>query len=484
MGFSRTNKILLILIIVVLTAFAQMIANLYKIPYKVLISLLFFLIIIVSALYLYKLFKMSNKLNFLSKIPHKDLKSKYELFQSEKEILQHKPYLNYISIKNFDDIIQICGVSYSPMIETIIIDKIKKNLPDVDIYEIKETTHLLVATYPIDINVVLKEFKKPMEGNNNIETFNLHAKVITLEHSAYENKQLHEIIRIFDYAMRELEKSELNNMTVNSNFIKHMEEEQFYQLHLEAAIRKQEIISYFQPKYNPKTNEIVGAEALSRWIKEDKIISPGNYIYIAEATGLIYDLDIASFENACSFIAELSENKLLKPSFKISTNLSAITLRNLEANTLYDILNKYQVNPKHLSVEITESIVIDYKKIKPLLVDIHKFGLTIEIDDFTAGNSSLTVLGLTQASYVKVDQAVLPEKIDVQSNEVMIYIGLVELLFKLGFHVVAEGVETKEQLEFVKSLGVEIIQGYFYSKPINKEDFKVKLKTINKINLK
>ncbi|MFU8786568.1 MAG: EAL domain-containing protein [Candidatus Izemoplasmataceae bacterium] len=422
------EKRLFVALFIVVIFMSYLLTNLLDSPGLVIITFTFFIGLMGYITYLSNtLLKIKLEIESLRN-PHTGLQTKYELYKKAQTLDLADYYLTYFSINNFQEIINVCGISYSPMIEMMVKDKISSIVPDADIYEIKEATHLLMTRYPIDIKQIISEFDKPLKGHNHIETFNLNAKIITFDHEVSITKPIQEILQIFDYAHQVLEKSKQHVLLIKDDFIHQMEEETYFKAHIESALKNEDIVSFFQPKYDSVTKKIIGAEALSRWLNQETLVSPSKYIYIAEASGLIYDLDLISFDNACRLIKRLAKEDLLEETFKVSTNLSTITLKNLKAKTLETMIDKHQVNPKHLSVEITESIAVDYNAIKPLLDGIFKLGITIEIDDFTAGNSSLTVLSLMHASIVKVDQAVLPKLIDNSSNETMIYQGIVSLL--------------------------------------------------------
>lgn len=241
-------------------------------------------------------------------------------------------------------------------------------------------------------------------------------------------------------------------------------EERFYD-----AIKKEEFVLWFQPKYNPYTNKIVGAEALVRWITADgNIISPGEFIPVFEENGLISQLDEYVFRLVCEHQKKWKDRGMkLIP---ISVNLSRNSMHQLDVAQRYKrIVEECGISPKLVPIEITESAAIDTIEIKPLADDFFEAGFPLHMDDFGSGKSSLTGLNVIHFEVVKLDKSLIDYIGDEHGELVLMY--TIALGKELGLHLVAEGVETEEQLNYMRDIGCDAIQGYYYCKPLPLEYF-------------
>lgn len=241
-----------------------------------------------------------------------------------------------------------------------------------------------------------------------------------------------------------------------------------------SAIANREFKVYYQPKYDVNTENIVGAEALVRWQKPDgTLISPGAFIPLFESDGLVVHLDEYVFENVCQFQKERMENKL--PMVPISVNLSRVSiLFNDVVEHYVDIVNQKQIPFECVPIELTESATLYSEKILEITDQLVKAGFTLHMDDFGSGYSSLTSLNELNFSTVKLDKSLI-NYID-QARGKKIVQQAIDLGHGLDMKVVAEGVESKEQRDCLKEMHCDMIQGFYYSKPLKQEDFIEKLR--------
>lgn len=389
------------------------------------------------------------------------------LFKNKKLTNNHFVYIN---IHNFEDIVDACGINFTDMITSNVVGRLRELFNQQELYRLSEDEYVVVSNITINVEHIFDSFKEGMKGHEGIDTYDFRIKVVSLDLESLKYLEIDELLKLFSFGYSKIKTSVVNSICIDSDMMKEMNNQMFYQGNLLNALTNEKLINFYQVKVNPSTNEIVGCEALSRWYEDGEVILPGKYISLAEANGLIYEIDLLSFRNSCKLISKLDELNILSDNFKISSNLSPITLKNLKFKTLKDIIDEFKVDIKHLSVEVTESVTIDFEIVQNILDEISKSGITIEIDDFSAGNSSFTILPLLKANVLKLDMAILPKDPN-NKNEAFIYKGLVDISKKLGFKLTAEGVETKVQVDFVKSIGVDTIQGYYYSRPISETDF-------------
>lgn len=241
-----------------------------------------------------------------------------------------------------------------------------------------------------------------------------------------------------------------------------------------SAIANREFKVYYQPKYDVNTESIVGAEALVRWQKTDgTLISPGAFIPLFESDGLVVHLDEYVFESVCQFQKERMENKL--PMVPISVNLSRASIHFSDVVDRYvDIVNQKQIPFECVPIELTESATLYSEKILEITDQLVNAGFTLHMDDFGSGYSSLTSLNELNFSTVKLDKSLIDYIDQVRGKKIVQQ--AINLGHGLDMKVVAEGVESKEQRDCLKEMHCDMIQGFYYSKPLKQEDFIEKLR--------
>ena len=231
-----------------------------------------------------------------------------------------------------------------------------------------------------------------------------------------------------------------------------------------------------QPQINHATKLMVGAEALMRWKNpEFGIQFPGDFIPVLEKYDLIYRADLFVFEQVCKFQREQIDNhEVIVP---ISVNLSRHDIvHNDYVEQLENIRRKYDIPVKYLRIEITESSAIGgMELVRTVLDKLHGCGYLVEMDDFGSGYSSLNVLKDLEVDIIKLDMRFMQGEIGGRGG--VIISSIVQMAKWLKTIIIAEGVETIEQADYMKSIGCNYIQGYVYSKPVPVEEFRELLKT-------
>lgn len=240
---------------------------------------------------------------------------------------------------------------------------------------------------------------------------------------------------------------------------------------MSGALADRQFVVYYQPQYSHSTGMLLGAEALVRWKHPEKgLISPGIFIPIFEKNGFISRLDLYVFEQVCAFIRKCIDKKLVV--VPISTNFSRHDIFMPDfVERLEAIRDKYDVPVKYLRVEITESVVMGSSSIvNEVVKKLHSYGYVVEMDDFGSGYSSLNVLKDIELDVIKLDMMFLSEK-EENNKGGTILSSVVRMAKWLEMPVIAEGVETVKQADFLRSIGCDYIQGYLYSRPIPEEEF-------------
>lgn len=234
----------------------------------------------------------------------------------------------------------------------------------------------------------------------------------------------------------------------------------------EQALKDHEFVIYFQPKYNPRTNNIVGAEALVRWMTADLgMLMPGQFIPLFESNGFIAKLDLYVFEQTCGFIQELQKAGIAE--FPVSVNLSRYSLNKPDFMREYvQVWSDYRIEASLLEFEITETLVFENReRLNDLLRTIHRHGFRVAMDDFGSGYSSLNMLKDVEIDVLKLDREFFNQ--NASSTRGLFIVGrLIELAKDLGIQVVAEGVESSDIVEFLIDYNCDLIQGYYYSPPV------------------
>ncbi len=244
---------------------------------------------------------------------------------------------------------------------------------------------------------------------------------------------------------------------------------------LRSAINNNQLRLYYQPIIDTRTNTLYGCEALVRWEHPKYgIVTPDNFIKLAEEGGFMAKIGKWIIQQAC---AQLRIMESLGLSVRIAINISSkqLTQNHLE-HTLKTIINETAVNPRLLELEVTESFLMEnVKQVEIALSNLQKIGITTAIDDFGTGYSSLARLKKLPISKLKIDKSFIDDIPD-DTDDMQIASTIIALAKQLGLSVVAEGVETKEQVDFLKEQGCHLMQGYYFSEAIAQEEFNTYLK--------
>ncbi len=240
---------------------------------------------------------------------------------------------------------------------------------------------------------------------------------------------------------------------------------------LRQAVLNREFIVFFQPKIEPVHGLITGAEALVRWQKQDGTrVSPGDFIPLAEETGLIIPLGEQVLDICCRMIARL--NTLGYTNLSVAVNLSPLQFSQTNlVERILALLQQHAVSNTQLELEITETTMMtNLAKTIETLNQLVDAGIAISIDDFGTGYSSLAYLKKFPIKTLKIDRCFIRD-LTKDPNDAQLVETIMLMAHNLGIGVVAEGVETEEQLEWLKCRGCEMIQGFYYSKPLSEDDF-------------
>ena len=244
---------------------------------------------------------------------------------------------------------------------------------------------------------------------------------------------------------------------------------------LRQAIDQEQLQLYYQPKIDSKTNKMIGMEALIRWYDSEMgFISPNKFIPLAEQCGLINQIGDWVLYTAAKQTKIWEEEYGI--SLRVAVNVSPISFK--ESTFVEKVkvtLHELNVNPQSIELEITEnSMMTDTENLIAILAQLKEIGLTISIDDFGSGYSSFSYLKKFPIDALKIDQSFIRD-LKPKSDDTEMVLAIIQLAHALKLHVVAEGVETEEAMRILKENKCDLIQGYYYSKPLSVEDFSKKI---------
>lgn len=403
----------------------------------------------------------------------------YFLLQAQK-ILEERGNKNYdficIDIERFKLVNDICGIEIG--------NKILRSVGQIILEESKKWNGI-AGHFSEDIFFVLNErpesfdekgFRDIVDRLNSIEEvkrFGLHLRLVF---GIYQVKNFRASISVMcDRAQMAAQKIKgrygVYYCYYDDSIRKKMIGEQKIAGSMEAALKNREFLVYYQPKYDLATETIAGAEALVRWKSKDMgMMAPADFIPLFEKNGFITRMDMFVWEKVCIDLrAWLSAGNKLVP---VSVNVSRADLLNPSlVENLSNLVKKYDIPPKFLHLEITESAYTeDPEQIVKIIYELRKRGFMIEMDDFGSGYSSLNMLSEMPIDILKLDMTFVRNEME-RTNGRGILSYIISLANWLNLKVVAEGVETKGQVTQLKQMGCSYVQGYYFSKPLDRDEF-------------
>lgn len=315
---------------------------------------------------------------------------------------------------------------------------------------------------------ILDEIRKPYLISNYDFRLSVSIGIALFNNS---NNSIDELMKFADTAMYHAKENGKNNYSYFDPSLQQKMEEKVNLLErLNNAIEKEMMVLHYQPQLTFKNgeNEIIGVEALIRWIDPiHGIIPPNNFIPLAEETNLIIPLGEWILKKAIEQI-KIWENDSIKKDWRISVNISS---KQFEKDNFSDLLksliNQYKIEPKKLRLELTESLLIkNTKRNLEKIQELYNLGITLSIDDFGTGYSSLSYLKQLSINELKIDQSFIRDLV-IDSNDFIIVETIISIGNKFNLDVIAEGVETQEQYEKLLAMGCTHFQGYLFAKPTN-----------------
>ncbi len=242
---------------------------------------------------------------------------------------------------------------------------------------------------------------------------------------------------------------------------------------MDAALQSQEFKVYLQPKYEIKNETVIGAEALVRWQESNgNLIMPGDFIPLFERNGFVIKLDFYMLERVCELLQSWLEHDI--PIVPISVNFSRLHLANPNfVKEIAAITQPYSILRRHIEIELTESAIFDNEKVlEEILHHLHELGFTVSMDDFGTGYSSLGMLQSLPVDVIKIDRSFFSEEKNMARARSVIR-SVMQMAQTLDIYTVAEGVETKDQVDFLREVKCDCVQGFYYAKPVPAAEFRI-----------
>ena len=458
----------------------------YKYGVYILLIVLLILALIIIAVMKNRSIKLQHEKKLQRLVDHDSLTGIYSLVGFKKraeEILKEKPddsyLLIYTNIKNFKYINEKFGKATGDELLCFLANRIKECAMEDEAVGRINADRFVILYHNSARGKVHSEYEKVFGPINNYFIDRGIDERVLLCYGIYvltplDYKQIN-IDLMIDYAHL-AEKKVRESQNEGYEFYNKNQWERGKQVaevinQIPIAIENGGIHVWYQPQYNYETGEITGAEALVRWKHEDKgFISPAYFIPILEETGLIYDLDLFVWERVCQDLSRWNELGYHK---HVSVNLSRCDIKDdNDISEIFDnLIKKYNLSPDQLRIEITESAYVENPNVQLEVTDkLRMLGFQVEMDDFGSGYSSLNMLKNVTVDRIKLDLNFLTSSGDQKKSRIIIS-SIIKMLISLNVNMIAEGVETKEQADFLLSEGCSQMQGYYFYKPMPVEDF-------------
>ncbi|MFW5841931.1 MAG: putative bifunctional diguanylate cyclase/phosphodiesterase [Bacillota bacterium] len=424
-------------------------------------------------------FSKAVKLAYLEriKILKKDIYTEIPLFTNllDKDVVNHPHYIMHLKILNHQDLIDLLGIDAYHTVLKMLQARIIHLEHMSSVYQKELSSFIIILEEKVDESTLehLSDTLRKTFIVKDIPIFIDTALGIT-----ESSEDLHKSLIEAMYAARYAERHYLSYVNYKDTMTPNHENINILGL-FKKALYSDELYLVFQPQINLKTGEIIGAEALTRWHSDELgLMMPDDFIPLIEETSLINDLTEWVIKSTFERIKMLMQSRI---PIKIAINISAKNL--LDKNFYTNVkswLDNYQISGKYVEFEITEQSLMLNKGIsKQFIEQLHHEKISLSIDDFGTGYSSLNELNRYQIHTLKIDQSFI-HKCNEDARLCSITEAAINLGRALNIKTTAEGVETEEEVNYLKSIHCDYAQGYYYAKPLAFDDFYAFIKTHKK----
>lgn len=391
------------------------------------------------------------------------------LYKEFPALLKWSKSFAIIEISNFDNIISLMGKKKSAHVITQFVKLVRKKLSDekTKIFRVDSTLFGLMIFndgHQETINQLISSFKVPFKVEGYDIYLTLSIGLVNIPKGAHSTEQLYnQALHALDFARHHRETGfqiYQDSLEEESHRKESMEE------NLRHAIKDMEFELFYQPKLSIVTGEIISTEVLIRWCRNgEEWISPEDFIPMAEAIGLIMPLGSWILKNACKE-AKKWQDQIAHP-IPVAVNISAKQLLHEGfSESFIEALDYSELSAQYLELELTETIAMhELQSVQGILSHVKGLGVRISLDDFGTGYSSLSYLNKLPIDYLKIDRSFISD-LQINHSDKSIAHGIIQLGKALNMPVIAEGVETKNQLDVLLNWGCQYIQGYYFAQPM------------------
>lgn len=423
--------------------------------------------------------KNDRKLNHAAKhdslttLPNRKYILEYlEYMLTNNKRVKHKGAVLFLDLDKFKSINDTYGHKAGDFVLIEVSKLLKSVLRDGDILARLGGDEFLIVMNdfrtPNDIDIlckrILKVLARPIKDKDRRYEIGASIGISTFP---YDSNNATELLMFADTAMYATKDNGKNSYTFyDQEMTKRAFKTAKIERELKHAIKNDELTLYYQPQVNLQTKKVDGVEALVRWNHpRDGFVMPNDFIPIAEASNLIIELGYWVLEQSCKdFINWRDSGYELE---YIAVNMSSKQIQSADCvKNVIKILKKYSINPRRIELEITETTLIsNFQSTINNINELKKFGINFSIDDFGTGYSSLSYLKALNVSTLKIDREFIKDIIKDKDDRAIV-VAIIAMGHALNYNIVAEGAETKAEVELLKYLTCDMVQGYYYSKPI------------------
>ena len=323
-------------------------------------------------------------------------------------------------------------------------------------------------THSVSIEEIVKKFKDKFYARYNIIT-EIQSRILYVKNLDDFNDS-NDFVDVVDYAISKISNGNIEITELTNKLIDEAHDKFNIRKKCDKALALRKIKVFYQPIFDNELNKCTAAEALVRVVDEDgNLIYPQDFVEDMERNGKIIELGKYVFEDVCRFISENNIEAL--GLHYIEVNLSIVQcIQDNFVDTFLEIKDKYNINPKNINLEITETGASSKSILLNNMNILKEHGFSFSLDDFGTGNANLNYIVEMPVEIVKFDKTMVSSYFN---NGTASYVmnSAISMIKGLGYKIVFEGIETEEQIKVTKQIDIEYVQGYYYSKPIPKEEF-------------
>jgi len=412
-----------------------------------------------------KLIKLEDY-NQITGLPNKNLlEKKIKSFK----FINKDIFLVLLNINSFKDI----NKNYSKEEGDFLLKEISfklnslfKNNLRINLFFIPADNFYFIIEDQSNLNLFLKKIDKLFNNEIDIGINSIKIDYTISISKLTNNKLFSTLFREVDIALYYAKDKKNKINFFNKNLKNKFHKKIFFEKNIKTGLFNKEFELFYQPQINSKNNELIGFESLIRWVKNNKLISPNDFIPISEEKGFIIDIGYFILEEAFKQAYLWDINNYDYKSLSINLSPKQLNDKSL-IKYIKNLFNEYKISPKKISFEITETCLFDNpNKSISILNELKKLGVKILIDDFGTGFSSLSYLKKLPIDKLKIDKIFI-DNIENNKEDILIIKTIIDLANNFNLDIIAEGVENENQLNILKEMNCFEIQGYLFSKPLN-----------------